>query len=71
VRRTGPAAFRTGVARLFRDATAGWPAAVLAEPVLPIAPAAFAVMAAVSLLTRRRADRPLRRLHLPEKALAP
>ncbi|MEU5989478.1 hypothetical protein ABZ806_10895 [Spirillospora sp. NPDC047418] len=71
MRRTGPAAFRTGVARLFRDATAGWPAAVLAEPVPPIAPTAFAVMAAVSLPTRRRVPHALRRLHLPEKALAP
>ncbi|GAA1814531.1 sodium:solute symporter family transporter [Actinomadura chokoriensis] len=71
----GGLAVCAGVARLFRDAPGGWPAAVLAEPVLLIAPAAFAAMVAVSLLTRRRvprgADRALRRLHLPEEVLAP
>ncbi|MFB4307857.1 cation acetate symporter [Actinomadura sp. GTD37] len=70
----GGLAVTAGVAGLFHDAPPGWPAAVLDHPTLVIAPAAFAAMIAVSLLTRRRVprhtDRALRRLHLPEDALA-
>ncbi|MFD0532545.1 hypothetical protein ACFQY7_00690 [Actinomadura luteofluorescens] len=46
----------------------------MAEPAALAAPAAFAVMVAVSLLTRRRvprrADRALTKLHLPEDVFA-
>ncbi|MFA1547497.1 sodium:solute symporter family transporter [Actinomadura chokoriensis] len=70
----GGLAVCAGVTGLFRDAPPGWPAAVLDQPTLLIAPAAFAAMIAVSLLTRRRVprhtDRALRRLHLPEDVLA-
>ncbi|WP_067463574.1 sodium/solute symporter [Actinomadura macra] len=59
-----------GVARLFCGPWTGWPAALLAHPAILLAPLSFAVMAAVSLLTRHRAprwaDRALARLHLPE-----
>jgi Na+(H+)/acetate symporter ActP len=65
----GGLAVAAGAARLCRAAPAGWPAALLAEPALLIAPGAFAAMVAVSLLTRRRVprhtDRALRRLHCP------
>ncbi|WP_301176250.1 sodium:solute symporter family transporter [Actinomadura geliboluensis] len=66
----GGLAVAAGILRLFHDAPPGWTATVLDQPVLLIAPAAFATMAAVSLLTRRRVPRhtdgALRRLHLPE-----
>ncbi|MEU8345875.1 cation acetate symporter [Spirillospora sp. NPDC048832] len=66
----GGLAVAAGLARLLHDPPGGWPATVLDQPALLIAPAAFATMVAVSLLTRRRVprhtDRALRRLHLPE-----
>ncbi|MFI0484636.1 cation acetate symporter [Actinomadura sp. 9N215] len=70
----GGLAIAAGVARLFSGPWAGWPLAVLAQPAAAVAPATFAVMIAVSLLTRRRvprrADRALMKLHLPEDAPA-
>ncbi|TDB84157.1 cation acetate symporter [Actinomadura sp. KC216] len=66
----GGVAVAAGIARLFAGPCAGWPNAVLAQPAAVLAPTVFAVMVAVSLLTRRRvprrADRALRKLHLPE-----
>ncbi|WP_433238132.1 sodium:solute symporter family transporter [Actinomadura nitritigenes] len=63
-----------GVARLACGPRAGWTAALLAQPALVVAPAAFAVMITVSLLTRRRVPRrtdgAMARLHLPEPAAA-
>ncbi|MFA1542079.1 sodium:solute symporter family transporter [Actinomadura monticuli] len=70
----GGLAVSAGVTGLFHRAPPGWPDAVLTQPALLIAPAAFAAMIAVSALTRRRVprhtDRALRRLHLPEDAPA-
>ncbi|TMQ94570.1 cation acetate symporter [Actinomadura soli] len=66
----GGFAVAAGLARLFSGPSAGWPQDVLAQPAAVVAPAAFAVMIVVSLLTRRRvprrADRALMKLHLPE-----
>lgn len=70
----GGLAVAAGAHRLFSAACTGWAAAVVAQPAMVVAPAAFAVMVAVSLLTRRRvprrADRALMKLHLPEDATA-
>lgn len=71
----GGLAVGAGVARLFWGPWRGWPADVLAHPAVVVAPVSFAVMAAVSLLARRRvprrADRAMARLHLPEDAYLP
>ncbi|MEU8796635.1 cation acetate symporter [Spirillospora sp. NPDC048819] len=70
----GGLAATAGVTRLFSGGWTGWSAAVLTQPTLVLAPAVFAVMVAVSLLTRRRvprrADRALMKLHLPEDTTA-
>ncbi|MDL4819917.1 sodium/solute symporter [Actinomadura opuntiae] len=70
----GGLAVAAGVTRLASAPRTGWAAALLAQPTLAVAPAAFAAMIAVSLLTRRRAprrtDRAMARLHLPEHAAA-
>ncbi|GAA2145919.1 sodium:solute symporter family transporter [Actinomadura napierensis] len=70
----GELAVAAGVARLASAPRTGWAAALLAQPTLAVAPAAFAAMIAVSLLTRRRvprrADGAMARLHLPEHATA-
>ncbi|MES9542748.1 MULTISPECIES: cation acetate symporter [unclassified Actinomadura] len=70
----GGLAVAAGVLHLYEVPLTGWPAAAVAEPAALVAPAAFAVMVAVSLLTRRRvprrADRALTRLHLPEDVYA-
>ncbi|MGH3239271.1 MAG: sodium:solute symporter family transporter, partial [Spirillospora sp.] len=56
--------------RLFADPWTGWAHDLLTQPAAAVAPATFAVMIAVSRLTRRRvprrADRALMKLHLPE-----
>ncbi|MDL4771153.1 cation acetate symporter [Spirillospora sp. NBC_01491] len=66
----GGLAVVAGLARLLGRTLHGWPAMVLAQPAMVVAPLSFAVMVAVSLLTRRRiprrADRAMARLHLPE-----
>ncbi|HEU5024784.1 MAG TPA: cation acetate symporter [Spirillospora sp.] len=71
----GGLAVTAGVARLASGPGTGWTAVLLAQPSLVVAPTAFAVMIAVSLLTRRRAprraDAAMARLHLPEPAPAP
>ncbi|WP_141577134.1 cation acetate symporter [Actinomadura sp. WMMA1423] len=63
-------AVAAGVLHLYEAPLTGWSAAAVAEPAALIAPAAFGVMVAVSLLTRRRVPRhthrALARLHLPE-----
>ncbi|MFB4299392.1 cation acetate symporter [Actinomadura sp. NTSP31] len=70
----GGLAVAAGIARLASAPWTGWAAALLAQPTLAVAPAAFATMIAVSLLTRRRvprrADGAMARLHLPEHAAA-
>ncbi|MGI5168704.1 sodium:solute symporter family transporter [Spirillospora sp. CA-253888] len=67
----GGLAVAAGLATLFDASGSGWPAAVLAQPALVVAPVAAGVMVGVSLLTRRRvprrADRAMARLHLPEE----
>ncbi|WP_202124848.1 sodium:solute symporter family transporter [Actinomadura physcomitrii] len=68
----GGLAAAAGVARLVSGPGTGWTAVLLAQPALVVAPAAFTVMIAVSLLTRRRAprraDAAMARLHLPDPA---
>jgi Na+(H+)/acetate symporter ActP len=70
----GGAAVTAGIVRLLHGPGTGWTAVLLATPAMVVAPAAFAAMVAVSLLTRRRvprgADRALMKLHLPEDAPA-
>jgi cation/acetate symporter len=53
---------------MFGAAPPGWPGAVLAQPALVTVPVGFAVMAGVSLLTRRpvQVSRTMVRLHTPE-----
>ncbi|WP_433339046.1 sodium:solute symporter family transporter [Spirillospora sp. CA-294931] len=67
----GGLAVIAGVVGLFVGPGGGWTGAMLTRPALVIVPVAFAVMVAVSLLTRRtvprRADRAMARLHLPEE----
>ncbi|MBO2461852.1 sodium/solute symporter [Actinomadura violacea] len=71
----GGLAVAAGLTRLAAGPGTGWTGALLAQPSLVVAPAAFAVMIAVSLLTRRRVPRrtdgAMARLHLPEPAAAP
>ncbi|WP_207934534.1 cation acetate symporter [Actinomadura sp. KC06] len=66
----GGLAVAAGAARLFHGPWTGWPQVVLTQPAAVAAPAAFAIMIVVSLLTRRRvprrAGRALMKLHLPE-----
>ncbi|GAA1586740.1 cation acetate symporter [Actinomadura kijaniata] len=67
----GGLAVAAGVAALFGGPWTGWPAALLEQPALVVAPISFAVMVGVSLATRRsvprRADRAMARMHLPEE----
>ncbi|MFS2291960.1 MAG: hypothetical protein FWJ90_04570 [Actinomadura sp.] len=62
-------------ARLYAGSGTGRAEAVVAQPTLIAAPAVFAVMVGVSLLTRRRvprhAGRALARMHLPDGPAAP